>query len=397
MAAQKRSSALIVVEGLFANLMFGSLFVWSILRNPFLALFPTWNEGMLSAIFGIHNLFVCGGILLGGQLCKRIPTRRVFLLFASLMFIGYVGFAFLPVNNPNLSYAMAFILFCVFAATGAGIGINVVQSTTIPWFPKRSGAISGALYMALGISSVIMAAIAQRLLPTLGVKNVMPVFGIIIIVTALVILCDKQSITPPPAVKNEAVSDFGLRPSEMLKTSAFWVLALWNICLRTAGLILLDHTASMAVAFGGAALTAMLIAPANGLGSICVGAAMDKLGSRKIMLSAAVLMTVAGAVMCAGTLTGTFPAIFVGLLIAGFAYGGSSSSYAATVKNRFGNKFYSQTFAVSNLAMGCAALLESTSGSVLDATGSYFSVVLMVFILAAAALILSLFTRRAKL
>ena len=62
MTVQKRSSALIVVEGLFANLMFGSLFVWSILRNPFLALFPTWNEGMLSAIFGIHNLFVCGGM-----------------------------------------------------------------------------------------------------------------------------------------------------------------------------------------------------------------------------------------------------------------------------------------------------------------------------------------------
>ena len=44
------------------------------------------------------------------------------------------------------------------------------------------------------------------------------------------------------------------------------------------------NAANMAVAFGGTALVAMLIAPANGLGCICVGTAMDKIGMKWIMV-----------------------------------------------------------------------------------------------------------------
>lgn len=373
-----------------ANLLFGTLFVWSVLRNPLLELFPTWNEGMLSVIFGIHNLFTCGGILWGGQLCKRISPRRAFLIFALLTFVGLFGFAFLPVEDPNLSYILVFVLFCAFAALGIGIGINVVQSTTIPWFPQNSGAISGALYMALGVSSVILAGAAQKLLLLVGTKNIMPVFGCVILLVALLILADRNSITPPCEAVDSGDERTGVRPGEMLKTPMFWVLVIWNVSLRTSGLILLDHAASMAVAFGGAALVAMLIAPANGLGCISVGVALDRLGMRRVMWIDAALMLLAGVLLCLGIVKTIFGVIFVGLILGGFAYGGSSSAYSASIKNCFGSKYYSQTFAVSNLAMGCAALLESTSGVVLDLSGGYLWVMLMVLVLAVVALLAAL-------
>ena len=142
--------AVIALEGIAANLLHGSLFIWSVLRDPLLELFPQWTEGMLSVIFGFHNLFTCSGILLGGLLSSRISSRRIFLLLGVLMFLGLGGFSLLPVNQPGLSYVMAFFFFCFFAALGAGLGISSVQSTTIPWFPRHSGLISGALYMALG-------------------------------------------------------------------------------------------------------------------------------------------------------------------------------------------------------------------------------------------------------
>lgn len=392
-----RNLKLVAAEGIFANLLLGTLFVWSVLRNPLLELFPSWTEGMLSVIFGIHNLFTCAGILLGGRLCARIPARKVFCLFTILVCVGLSGFALLPVSRPMLSYAMAFVLFCCFAAVGIGVGISVVQSTTIPWFPKNSGTISGALYMALGVSSVFLAAIAQKLLPVVGVKLVMPVFAGIVLLVSLGILADKCSITAPETASApsrdglaKAGADDGLRPREMLRTAAFWILALWNICLRTAGLILLDHAASMAAAFGGLALTAMLIAPANGLGSISVGAAMDRLGAKRIMRYDALFMILAGSLLVLGVWTRVYTLIFLGLVLGGFSYGGSSSTYAAAVKNRFGSRYYSQNFAVSNLAMGCAALLESTSGTVLDVSGGYSMVMVMVLGLAVIAFVLSI-------
>ncbi len=381
---------LIAAEGIAANFLFGSLFVWSVLRNPLLELFPAWTEGMLSAIFGIHNLFVCLGILLAGRLHRRMSARRAMMLFGVMEVVGMGGFALLPVNMPIPAYVMAFILFCGFAATGTGIGINTVQSATIPWFPRHSGAISGALYMALGTSSVALAAVAESIMTKVSVLMVLPIFGAMIAAVVLLILADRGSLQQPES-ESAAAAESGLGPKEMLRSGTFIVLLVWNILLRTCGLTLLDHAASMAVFYGGATLVAMLIAPANGLGSIVVGATMDKLGIRRISLAGAVMMSAAALMLLGGTSTGSFVLIFAALMLGGFAYGGSSSSYAGAVKNSFGGKFYVQNFAISNIAMGIAAILEACSGLVLDIFGTYSAVAIMVIVMAVGAFAVSVF------
>ena len=54
----QRNRSLIIIEGLFANFTLGFMFIWTVMRKPLLLLFPTWTEGMLSLIFGLHNLFI---------------------------------------------------------------------------------------------------------------------------------------------------------------------------------------------------------------------------------------------------------------------------------------------------------------------------------------------------
>ena len=60
----KRNKGLVIAEGVAGNFTLGFLFIWTVLRKPLLELFPTWTEGMLSIIFGLHNLFICLGILM---------------------------------------------------------------------------------------------------------------------------------------------------------------------------------------------------------------------------------------------------------------------------------------------------------------------------------------------
>ena len=384
--------ALIAAEGIIANLLLGTLFIWSVMRNPLLELFPQWTEGMLSVVFGFHNLFTSVGILLGGFLSARISSRKIFLLLGILVFLGLGGFTLLPVDRPGLSYAMVIVLFWLFAAVGIGLGISAVQSTTIPWFPRHSGLISGALYMALGMSSVLLAALAEVLLPAFGVRHTMLVFGLIVLVVVLLILLDRRSILPPQAAGGtQAAPLTGFSPREMLRSPVFWILILWNISLRSAGLTLLDHAASMFVAYGGTAIVAMLISPANGLGSLCIGMTMDRLGIKSIMKFAAGLMCLAGMLLLLGDRTALQPLLLAGLLVGGLAYGGSSSSYSAAVKNIFGPKYYARNFGISNIAMGLAAIIESASGFLLDAGGgSYTGVLLMVFLLSIPAIVCSL-------
>lgn len=389
MDVQKNRLFLIAAEGILANIVLGTLFVWTVLRAPLLELFPTWTDGMLSIIFGIHNLFTCAGILLGGKLCAKISPRKAFMLFALLVFVGLSGYAFLPVAHPKAAYVMAFILFCCFAATGIGVGISAVQSSTIPWFPKSSGVISGALYMSLGFSSVILAAIAQKLLPVIGVRYVMPVFGAIVLFVSVIVLTDRKSVLPPTTEVSSGPSDEGLDTYKMIRTRAFWLLLAWNLSLRTAGLILLDHAAGIGTAAGGLVLASMLISPANGLGCLSIGFALDKFGIKRVMTADAALMLIAGLLLCLGVYSVSFTPILAGLIFGGFAYGGSSSSYVASLKNTFGAKHYSQNFAFANISMGCAALFESASGTVLD-MGGYLPIVAIVAVLAVLALALSL-------
>ena len=384
--------AAIAAEGIVANLLLGTLFIWSVMRNPLLELFPQWSEGMLSIVFGFHNLFTSAGILLGGFLASRISSRRIFLLLGILVFLGLGGFTLLPVDRPGLSYAMVIVLFWLFAAVGIGLGISAVQSTTIPWFPRHSGLISGALYMALGVSSVLLAALAEVLLPAFGVRHTMLVFGLIVLIVVLLILLDRRSILPPRADAGEARAPLtGFAPGKMLRSPVFWLLILWNVSLRSAGLTLLDHAASMSVAFGGTAIVAMLISPANGLGSLTIGMTMDRVGTRAVLRFSAGLMLAAGALLLLGDRMDHYPLLLAGLLLGGLAYGGSSSSYSASVKNIFGPRYYAKNFGISNIAIGCAALIESASGFLVDAGGgSYTGVLWMVLLLSLPAIACSL-------
>lgn len=386
-----RRAALIAAEGIAANFLLGTLFIWSVLRNPLLELFPAWNEGMLSVIFGIHNLFTCLGVFLGGKLSERFSNRTVFFLCAALVLAGLGGFSLLPAGQPALSYALAFSFFCFFAATGIGLGINAVQSATIPWFPKHAGLISGALYMSLGFSSVLLSLLASRTLPVLGVRLTMLLIAVLVFAAAVLILCDRRSITPPPAAQAAVLSGGGSTPGEMLRSGTFWLLLVWNVCLRTAGLTLLDYAASIAVAFGGTAVLGMLISPANGLGSLSIGTLLDRVGKRRAMALCAGLLAAAGGVLLTGCRNGALGWIVAGLLLGGLGYGGSSSTYSASIRNEFGALHFSRNFGISNIAMGCAAVLEPLSGFLLDRTGGDYTAVaamVLLFALPAAACVL---------
>lgn len=389
-----RDKGLIIAEGVAGNFTLGFLFIWTVLRKPLLELFPTWTEGMLSIIFGLHNLFICLGILAAGRLARRFSGRFVFKIFAVMASAGLAGFALLPEDNPQLAYAMAFTLFCIIAATGMGMGIGTVQSHTIPWFPESSGKISGLLYMVLGLSSVILTFITNMILPRIGVKLSFLTYGCMIFVISLIILLDKKSITLPQADPASAgPGDLtGVTTGEMLKTPTFWILLLWNIGCRSAGLIMLDHVAGLSVAYGGLTIVGMLISPCNGLGCITMGTILDKIGTKKVTMITSLLMLTAGIILLAGHGTLSFPIVLTGILLTGYAYGSCNSTLPAMIKTIFGSKHYTENFAMSNIAIGIAAFIESISGHVLDSTG-YPGVMLMIVICAIISVIPAVFAK----
>jgi OFA family oxalate/formate antiporter-like MFS transporter len=388
----------VALEGIIANLLLGALFTWSVFRHPLLELFPTWSEGMLSTIFGVHNIFVCLGILLVGKLSEHYARRKLFLVFALMELVGLGGFALLPVSHPAVSFVIAICLFAVCAAVGIGLGINIVQSVTLAWFPDRTGMMSGALYMALGVSSIFLAAVVEKLLPLYGVKLSMALLGLIIFIVSLLILGNPCALSMPVQTPQRGFNmDAGLTPKQMLRSLPFWLLFFWNVCLRGAGLILLDHAANIAMAFSATALVGMLISPANGLGSFSFGALLDRIGLRRNMVILCIVMLISSILLLIGGRLNVPSAVVLGLVCGGISYGGSSGMYAAAIKILYGQKHFSANLGISNIAMGAAALLDTLSGYILDARqGDYLSIFCMVGVLAVPSLLCCLLFRRPR-
>lgn len=387
----QRKRWLVALEGIIANLLLGALFTWSVYRSPLLELFPAWTEGMLSVAFGVHNIFTCLGILFGGRLSNRLSKRKLFFAFGCMELIGLGGIALLPVSMPTLSFVLLLILFTVVAAFGIGIGVNVVQSATLPWFPDRTGLMSGGLYMSLGFSSFLLAALSRTTLPLLGAKLSFASIGFLIFIVSLLILADPHALTPPAVFEEHPegpARNTGVPPRQMLKSLPFWLLIIWNGSMRAAGFILLDHAASIAVAFSASALVGMLISPANGFGSLSFGALLDRLGLRRNMLVVSSVIVASILFLIIGGLYNITAAIIIGLIFGGMAYGGSSSTYTAAIKLVFGEKYFSANFGYSNFSLAFGALISTFSGNVLDASGGDYN---SIFIMEAVLLVPILF------
>ncbi|MCD8004783.1 MAG: MFS transporter [Oscillospiraceae bacterium] len=380
----------VALEGIVGNFILGAMFTWAVFRAPLLELFPTWTEGMLSIVFGVHNLCICAGILVGGRLAEKMPLRLLYFCLSVMQLIGFGSFAFLPVHMPGLSYAMVLVLFGILCSFGVGIGINVVQTGTQPWFPAHTGLISGASFVALGMSSFLLAIVTERLLAfyqgyfgAASVKYTVATIGVGLFVCAMLTLADPRSWKLPANQELKVVTNSkGIAPRMMVRMRVFWLLLFWNGFMRAVGFILLDHSANMAVAFGGVALAGMLISPANGLGSLLTGFYLDKVGLRPDMLTVGLTMALSIALLVVGGLLSSPVLIVIGLVVGGLAYGGSSTTDSASIKRVFGGRHYSVNYGIANLSMALGAGISSFSGIVLDSFNlNYMSIIIMAAIL----------------
>ena len=110
------------------------------------------------------------------------------------------------------------------------------------------------------------------------------ILGIIIFV---VLVVGSLFIKNPEAPKGEggaAPALEGMTTGEMLKTSSFWIFIIWCIIANSAGLMVINSAASIAIAFGAPAIVGMVVSVFNGAGRVIIGGVFDKLGRKNTML-----------------------------------------------------------------------------------------------------------------
>ena len=397
---QIKKRSLYLATGVFAMLLSGVLYAWSILKIPFKAEFG-WSDSVLALNFTLTMCFFCLGAFFGSLICKKIGPKITLIIASVLVGVGFVMTGLLSADTPYLLY----ISYAFLAGSGIGICYNVVVATVSQWFPDKKGFCSGCLMMGFGISTLLLGNIISKLfeIPSFGWSKAYIMLGIVlavVLVIAALILKrpSPDTVFPAPkakkSTKKESFETRDFSTPEMLKSFTFWrafacmafMTAVGNSVISFARDLMLSVDAAPALA----TTLVGVLSICNGLGRIITGAFYDALGRRTTMISANVLTIVAAGITLLAVNMHSLPVCIIGLCLTGLSYGSCPTVTASFSASFYGQKYYSTNYSITNFNLIIASFIATFSNSLLASSGGYVTPFIMLLVLSVAALGLNL-------
>jgi OFA family oxalate/formate antiporter-like MFS transporter len=384
-----------LVSGVAMLLFLGLLYGWSIFRPPLTEVYPSWTAPQLSMTFTLSMIFFCLGGFFSGKIGAKISSRFLMLISGTFLLAGFFGASRMKPDNPELSLAMLYISYGGLCGFGVGIGYNAVIASVTRWFPDRPGMASGLLMMGFGFGGIVLGSVVSVLVRRTGIFAAFLRLGLM--VWGVMALGSFLVKAPPPqeqAARTGGGRDYS--PSAMVRTGAFWCFFAYAVLTSSAGLLVINSAATIALAYGAPAALGLIVGVFNGAGRLIFGGIYDRLGRGRAMFLNTGSMAAGGLCLLAGALAKNAPLIFLGLVFVGISYGGSPVMTSSVVYRFFGAAHYGVNFSIANFLVVPAAFIGPLiSSAILEASGGvYTPAFVMLIILAAAAFALILLMNR---
>jgi OFA family oxalate/formate antiporter-like MFS transporter len=383
-----------LAAGVFMLLFLGLLYGWSIFRPHLAALYPSWTAPQVSFTFTLSMIFFCLGGFLSGKITGRVSVRPVLLASGALLLAGFYGASRMKPDDPAFSLILLYVSYGVLCGAGVGIGYNAVIGTVTRWFPDHPGMASGFLMMGFGFGSILLGSVVTLLAGKIGIFRVFFFLGLSV---CAVMAAGSFLLKDPPPAEKKAASG-GMGPGAMLKTGAFWCFFLYAVATSSAGLLVINSAATIALSYGAPAVMGLAVGLFNGGGRLLFGAIFDRAGRRLSMILNTGCMALAGICLLAGALGGMVPFFVLGLVFIGISYGGCPAMTSTVVYRFFGASRYGVNFSIANFLVVPAAFIGPMISSALleSSGGKYTSTFVMLILLAAVAFFLIALMNRAS-
>ena len=403
----------VTFSGTGINLALGILYTWSIFKGAIKTSIEKggagafdWSLASLNDPYAVCCIVFAFAMILAGKCQDRFGPRVTAFMGGILVGIGFVWI------STTTSYAIWVIGFGLLAGTGIGFGYSAATPPALKWFPpEKTGLIAGLVVSGFGLASVYIAPLSKYLVGIWGLQKAMLFFGIafLIVVCGLSMFLVNPPVgyvpqsTKPKEGKPAAPKPMGdARPSEMMKTGAFYVIWLIYFIGAGAGLMVIGSVAGMAQkSMGDMAFVAVaILAIGNAGGRILAGMLSDRIGRRAtlmiMLLFQAVLMVIA--VYVVGSAKSSPVIIVLLATFLGFNYGTNLSLFPSLTKDNWGLKNFGINYGIVFTAWGVGGFVMGRLSQMLVAkTGSYTSsfVTAAVLLLIGAGLTLALKGRKA--
>jgi MFS family permease len=335
------------------------------------------GRAKISLAFTIHNLTSALFIPLAGRLVDRYGPRKVLLPFTALLGLILICSWFLSEAIWQL-YLFYFALGVVSGGAGAMSYTDVVSH----WFDRHRGLAISVMMLGMGLGAIVIPAVAQRLVATLGWRLAYTVFGCSILLIPLPVVAaflkerpQNMGLLPDGAGKAPisipiVTNDVRLVLPEAVRTREFWTMVC-SLFLVTASV----HACfiHLPAILGGSAQLAAFASSLFGvglfMGRVGCGYLLDQFFAPRV--AALLFSSVAIGIAFLG-LGHTIWSAYIAAVLVGLGIGAEVDIIAYLTSRYFGLRSYGAIFgwiwAVFGVSGGLGAYLM---GFGFDKTGSY--------------------------
>jgi len=303
------------------------------------------SRAAVSFAFSLFN--IVGALLIPctGMLIDRFGAKRVILVFTLLY--GLILCSALWVGSGLWQLYLLFTILGIAMASGpAPVPYGVVISH---WFNRHRGIALGLSMMGIGIGSIVVPILAQRLITSFGWRAAFAIFGGAVLLVPLPVIATllqndpgQRHLQPDGDEKNQLSplqphDKQGLTWHEIWHSPAFWIL----ICIFSlAGASVHGAVLHMSAIFTDRGVTAERAAVATSLVGIAVmvgrlasGYLLDRLFAPRVAILFYGATALGIAILCAGT---SGPLALVASFLVGLGMGAEVESMAYMITRYFG-------------------------------------------------------------
>jgi OFA family oxalate/formate antiporter-like MFS transporter len=342
-----------------------------------------WERAAIQTAFSIFVVVQTWCTPFVGAMIDRLGPRTLVIFGGVLTGLAWV------IN----SFATSLPGFYVGSVVG-GLGVGAVYATcinnAIKWFPDKRGLAVGLTAAGYGSGTILTVIPISRMIASAGYQSTFFTFGLIQGL-AIVVFAAMLKAPRPGAIKYAASAsvtqskrDYTL--GEALRTPVFWVMLAMFTGTVTGGLMAVAQLSVIAedlgvrnvqmnfVFFTMAALpfALMMNTIVNGISRPTFGWLSDHIGREQVMFLAFSLEALG--ILALGWY-GSNPWAFVVLSgIVFFAWGEVYSLFSATAGDTFGTKNIGTIYGLLYCAKGIAALLVPFGNLLMEATGTWTTV-----------------------
>jgi MFS family permease len=380
-------------------LAWGAFYTFGVFFKPVLAEFD-WTRAITSGAYSL------GVILLGllsiaiGRLTDKLGPRIIVTICGLFFGVGYL------LMSQISTIWQIYVFHGIIVAAGLTGAWVPLLSTVIRWFVSRKGLMTGIIASGIGIGTIIVPPVAERLISVYGWRTSYIFLGIavlVLIVTAAQFLrrdptqMRARSYGEGNEVKEDSLElqDGGISLQKAIRSGQFWMLCAiflsFGFCLDAIIVHIVPHVTEFGISAATAANVLATIGGASIIGRIGVGIIADRIGDKPACVIGFVIMTLA---LLWLQLAGEVWMFYLFAVVYGFAYGGLVTLISTMVAGLFG---LSSHGAILGFVTFGATIGESAgpfmAGRIFDVTGSYQLAFLIFTVTSAIGLVLTLLLR----